>query len=84
MSRPDIIIFSYEGGTLFSTKSQTRYQSEFLFQIDGTQPRYRIKLDQSLQIITLHKTDSGIYLCTADNGIGDPITNEIKLDVLGK
>ncbi|KAG5871898.1 hypothetical protein JTB14_030952 [Gonioctena quinquepunctata] len=51
-------------------------------EIDGTQARYRIKLDQSLQIITLHKTDSGIYLCTADNGIGDPIANEIKLDVV--
>nr|XP_023024406.1 papilin-like [Leptinotarsa decemlineata] len=51
-------------------------------EIDGTQPRYRIRLDQSLQIITLHKTDSGTYLCTADNGIGDPITNEIRLDVL--
>nr|CAI5860889.1 unnamed protein product [Callosobruchus analis] len=50
--------------------------------IDGTQPRYRIKLDQSLQIITLHKTDSGIYLCTAENSLGEPVTNEIKLDVL--
>ncbi|XP_018562061.1 papilin [Anoplophora glabripennis] len=52
------------------------------FEIDGTQPRYRIKLDQSLQIITLHKTDSGIYLCTADNSIGEPITNQIKLEVV--
>lgn len=23
-------------------------------------------------------------MCTADNGIGDPITNEIKLSVLGE
>lgn len=56
----------------------------FSLQIDGTQPRYRIKLDQTLQIITLHKTDSGIYLCTAENGVGDPITIETKLNVLGK
>ncbi|XP_076259164.1 proteoglycan-like sulfated glycoprotein papilin isoform X9 [Rhynchophorus ferrugineus] len=49
--------------------------------IDGTQPRYRIKLDQTLQIITLHKTDSGVYLCTANNGVGRPITNQIKLEV---
>ncbi|XP_057655879.1 papilin isoform X11 [Diorhabda carinulata] len=51
-------------------------------EIDGTQPRYRIKLDQSLQIITLHKTDSGIYLCTASNGVGQSITNQVKLEVI--
>ncbi|KAK9886678.1 hypothetical protein WA026_017598 [Henosepilachna vigintioctopunctata] len=51
-------------------------------EIDGTRSRYRIKLDQSLQIITLHTTDSGIYLCTADNNLGDPIQNQIKLDVV--
>ncbi|KYB26517.1 Papilin-like Protein [Tribolium castaneum] len=50
--------------------------------IDGTQAKYRIKLDQSLQIITLHKTDSGVYLCTADNSIGEPITNKIVLNVV--
>ncbi|XP_060520392.1 papilin isoform X2 [Cylas formicarius] len=50
--------------------------------IDNTHPRYRIKLDQTLQIITLHKTDSGIYVCTADNSIGQPIKNQIKLEVV--
>ncbi|KAK5647606.1 hypothetical protein RI129_002498 [Pyrocoelia pectoralis] len=49
--------------------------------IDGTQPRYRILLDGTLQIITLHKTDAGIYLCAADNGIGRPIEKEINLEV---
>ncbi|XP_031341557.1 papilin isoform X1 [Photinus pyralis] len=49
--------------------------------IDGTQPRYRILLDGTLQIITLHKTDAGIYLCAADNGIGRPIEKEINLQV---
>lgn len=53
-------------------------------QIDGTQPRYRLKLDQTLQILTLHKTDSGIYLCTASNEAGPPITNQIQLNVIGK
>jgi hypothetical protein len=52
--------------------------------IDGTQAKYRIKLDQSLQVITLHKTDSGVYLCTADNNVGQALTNQIKLDVVGK
>jgi hypothetical protein len=50
--------------------------------IDGTQAKYRIKLDQSLQVITLHKTDSGVYLCTADNNVGQALTNQIKLDVV--
>ncbi|KAL1512853.1 hypothetical protein ABEB36_002368 [Hypothenemus hampei] len=49
--------------------------------IDGTQPRYRIRLDQTLQIITLHKTDAGVYLCTADNSIGQPVKNSIALEV---
>ncbi|CAH1111392.1 unnamed protein product, partial [Psylliodes chrysocephalus] len=60
---------------------QIRWSKDSI-EIDGTQPRYRIKLDQSLQIITLHKTDSGIYLCTASNGLGNPITNQIKLEVI--
>ncbi|XP_050294454.1 papilin isoform X2 [Anthonomus grandis grandis] len=50
--------------------------------IDGTQPRYRIRLDQTLQIITIHKTDAGVYVCTADNKIGKPIRNEIRLEVV--
>jgi len=54
------------------------------FQIDGTQPRYRVRLDQTLQIVTLHETDAGVYLCTADNNIGQPIQNKIKLEVTGK
>ncbi|KAK4885313.1 hypothetical protein RN001_001584 [Aquatica leii] len=49
--------------------------------IDGTQPRYRLLLDGSLQIITLHKTDSGIYLCAAENGIGRPLEKQIYLEV---
>lgn len=53
-------------------------------EIDGTQPRYRLKLDQTLQILTLHKTDSGMYLCTASNDAGLSITNQIQLDVVGK
>ncbi|XP_022911513.1 papilin isoform X2 [Onthophagus taurus] len=50
--------------------------------IDGTEPRYRLTLDgAALQIISLYKTDSGLYLCTADNKIGRPLTKEIRLVV---
>ncbi|XP_025834692.1 papilin-like [Agrilus planipennis] len=48
--------------------------------IDGSQPRFRILLDGVLQIITLHKTDSGVYLCIAKNNMGE-VQREIKLDV---
>lgn len=37
-----------------------------------------------MQIVQVHKTDSGTYVCVADNGIGDPVQREIKLDIAGK
>lgn len=37
-----------------------------------------------LQIVQVHKTDSGTYVCVADNGIGEPVQREIKLDIAGK
>lgn len=55
-----------------------------LFQIDGKEPRYRILLEgAALQIISLYKTDAGIYLCSADNNIGKPLKKEIRLEVIG-
>ncbi|XP_063908176.1 uncharacterized protein LOC135126228 [Zophobas morio] len=50
--------------------------------IDGTRgAKYRIKLDQSLQINMLEKSDAGVYLCTTDNTTGEAITKRIKLVV---
>ncbi|XP_065171313.1 papilin-like isoform X3 [Atheta coriaria] len=49
--------------------------------IDGKLPRYRLLLDGNLQIVTLHRTDSGIYLCTADNAVGPKIKNQVELTV---
>lgn len=40
-------------------------------------------LDGSVQIISLYRTDSGIYICVADNGIGQPVQREVKLEVIG-
>lgn len=37
-----------------------------------------------LQIVQLHRTDSGTYVCIADNGIGEPVLREVKLQVNGK
>jgi hypothetical protein len=52
-------------------------------QIDGS-GRHKLLLDGSLQIIGLYRKDSGIYICTADNGIAQPIQREFQLDVTGK
>lgn len=41
-------------------------------------------LDGSLQIIGLYRKDSGVYIYTADNGIGRPIQREFQLEVTGK
>uniref|UniRef100_A0A1B0B736 Ig-like domain-containing protein n=1 Tax=Glossina palpalis gambiensis TaxID=67801 RepID=A0A1B0B736_9MUSC len=38
-------------------------------------------------ILTLEKVErqqAGIYQCTADNGVGDPVSVDIRLDVLCK
>lgn len=52
-------------------------------QIDGS-GRYKLLLDGSLQIIGLYRKDSGVYICIADNGIGQPIQREYQLEVTGK
>lgn len=38
-------------------------------------------------ILTLDKLErqqAGVYQCTADNGVGDPVTVDMRLDVLCK
>jgi hypothetical protein len=37
-----------------------------------------------LQIVQLHRTDSGTYICIADNGVGSPVSREVNLTVSGK
>ncbi|XP_046998769.1 papilin isoform X1 [Schistocerca americana] len=49
--------------------------------IDGSSGRYRLLLDGSLQIIGLYRSDAGVYICTADNGIGQPAQKETHLKV---
>lgn len=40
--------------------------------------------DGDLQIVQVHKTDSGTYVCVAHNGIGDPVEREVKLEIAGR
>lgn len=37
-----------------------------------------------LQIVQLHRTDAGTYVCVAYNGIGNSVQREIKLTVDGE
>jgi len=55
-----------------------------MFQIDGSGGHYKLFADGTLQIIGLYKYDSGVYICMASNGIGEPIRREVYLTVKGK
>ncbi|XP_060859868.1 papilin isoform X4 [Metopolophium dirhodum] len=49
--------------------------------IDGSGGHYKLFADGTLQIIGLYKYDSGVYICMASNGIGEPIRREVYLTV---
>ncbi|KAL1122940.1 hypothetical protein AAG570_003265 [Ranatra chinensis] len=48
---------------------------------NNTAGKYRILPQGVLQIIGLVRSDSGVYVCTADNGIGPTIKKEFHLTV---
>ncbi|XP_060846635.1 papilin isoform X4 [Rhopalosiphum padi] len=49
--------------------------------IDGSGGHYKLFADGTLQIVGLYKYDSGVYICMASNGIGEPIRREVYLTV---
>lgn len=51
--------------------------------LNTDQGRYAISVEGDLQIVQLHRTDSGIYVCVADNGLGQ-VEREVSLEVAGK
>lgn len=54
------------------------------FQIDGSGGHYKLFADGTLQIVGLYRSDSGLYICMANNGVGDPIRKEVYLTVRGE
>ncbi|XP_047994781.1 papilin-like isoform X5 [Leguminivora glycinivorella] len=50
--------------------------------IDGNQGRYRLTSDGALQIVSLYRDDSGVYICVAENELGTS-QQEIELRVDG-
>ncbi|XP_035896391.1 papilin isoform X2 [Anopheles stephensi] len=49
--------------------------------LNTNQGRYVLSSTGDLQIVQLHRTDSGTYVCIADNGIGEPVFREVTLTV---
>ncbi|ENN77463.1 hypothetical protein YQE_06038, partial [Dendroctonus ponderosae] len=50
---------------------------------DGLLPSgLQVETNYMLNINEVRRQDGGIYQCTASNGIGQPVTGEIKLHVL--
>ncbi|KAJ8724114.1 hypothetical protein PYW07_008094 [Mythimna separata] len=39
--------------------------------IDGTAGRYRVTSDGALQIVSLHRSDTGVYTCEPDDALGE-------------
>ena len=55
----------------------------FSQQIDGNSGRYRLTSDGALEIVSLYRNDTGVYICVADNGLG-VASQEIHLVVNGE
>lgn len=53
-------------------------------QINTNQGRFALTSTGDLQIVQVHKTDKGTYVCIADNGIGEPVEREVELNIAGK
>lgn len=51
--------------------------------LNTDQGRYGITTEGDLQIVQLHRTDSGTYVCIADNGLGQ-VSREVALEVAGE
>ncbi|KAJ6638506.1 Papilin, partial [Pseudolycoriella hygida] len=49
--------------------------------INTNQDRYVLTSTGDLQIVQIHRSDSGTYVCIADNGIGTPVQREVNLQV---
>lgn len=58
--------------------------SFFLKKIKTNQGRHLLTSTGDLQIVQLHRTDAGTYVCIAYNGIGVSVERQISLTVNGK
>lgn len=64
-------------------KNELTFHVFILKQLGATGGKYKFLLDGSLQIIGLVRSDAGIYVCSAENGVGTPVEKSFNLKVLG-
>lgn len=46
--------------------------------------KFKIEADGSLQIIGVQRSDTGMYTCIADNGVGSSALKQTQLEVKGR
>jgi hypothetical protein len=61
----------------------TSFFTPFSVQLKTNQGRFVLSSNGDLQIVQLHRTDSGTYVCVAYNGIGNSVEREVTLTVDG-
>lgn len=64
-------------------KIQGKIANWIRLKINTNQGRFSITSNGDLQIVQVHKTDTGTYVCVADNGLGEPVEREVKLEIAG-
>ncbi|XP_044730136.1 papilin isoform X2 [Chrysoperla carnea] len=52
------------------------------FVFDRPMARIRLLPDGSLQIVNVLRSDAGVYICVANNGVGHPLQKEFELRVI--
>uniref|UniRef100_A0A2M3ZLM7 Putative receptor mediating netrin-dependent axon guidance n=1 Tax=Anopheles braziliensis TaxID=58242 RepID=A0A2M3ZLM7_9DIPT len=60
--------------------SSIRWRKEGIM-LNTNQGRYVLTSTGDLQIVQVSRTDSGTYVCIADNGVGEPALPEVQLTV---
>lgn len=58
--------------------------SLFVFQSGTGKSPARIGEGPILTLERVERQQSGVYQCTADNNVGDPVTVDMRLDILCK
>lgn len=56
----------------------------FCTQLNTNQGRYVVTSNGDLQIVQVHQSDSGTYVCVADNGLAPPVERDVELTVSGE
>lgn len=53
-------------------------------QVNTNQGRYVVTSTGDLQIVQVHQSDSGTYVCVANNGLAAPVERRVELRISGE